>query len=146
MKSGITKKVGGGIAAGLGLGLGGGGGLGALGGLGGLGGGAIRKDFMVDFFQKNIFSQTQAQPNINHNDLVRNLQNKFKATNNPVDAKKDDDFGAPLKDDINLDPEQRSVKFVVDEGGSVTNDSKSLLSQLRILRNALYENYSPQSI
>lgn len=138
MKSGITKRVGGGIAAGLGLG--GGGGLGAL---GGLGGGGVRKDFMADFFQKNIFSQTQAQPNINHNDFVRNLQNKFKATNNPVDTKKDDDFGSPLKDDINLDPEERSVKFVVDEGGSVTSDSKSLLSQLRILRNALYENYSP---
>lgn len=101
---------------------------------------------MVDFFQKNIFSQTQAQPNINHNDFVRNLQNKFKATNNPVDTKKDDDIGSPLKDDINLDPEERSIKFVVEDGGSVTSDSKSLLSQLRILRNALYENYSPQSI
>jgi hypothetical protein len=35
---------------------------------------------------------------------------------------------------------------VVDEQGGQTNDSKSLLSQLRILRNALYENFSPQSI
>lgn len=50
------------------------------------------------------------------------------------------------KDDMKMDADQRSVKFIVDDGGSVTSDSKSLLSQLRVLRNALYDNYSPQSI
>lgn len=53
--------------------------------------------------------------------------------------------GAPdnFIDDVGIETDQKSVRFVVDESGSVTNDSKSLLGQLRVLRNALYENYSP---
>lgn len=34
----------------------------------------------------------------------------------------------------------------MEDGQSIGADSKTLISQLRVLRNALYENYSPQSI
>jgi hypothetical protein len=50
------------------------------------------------------------------------------------------------KEEAKAEADQKSVKFALDDGGSVTSDTKTLQSSLRILRSALYENYSPQSI
>ena len=36
-----------------------------------------------------------------------------------------------------------SIKLQVEDTGSVASDTKTLMRHLRILRNALYENYSP---
>lgn len=82
---------------------------------------------------------------------MRNLQNKFKVQKQISDAKQKDMAAAGedalIKDEAVKDAEQRSVKLNVQDGGSVAGgDSRNLLSQLRVLRNALYENYAPQSI
>lgn len=51
-----------------------------------------------------------------------------------------------MKDDFKLDNDMMSIRLGGDESGSVSTDSRSLISQLRGLRNSLYENYLPQSI
>lgn len=42
--------------------------------------------------------------------------------------------------------EGEDEKFVEEDTGSVASSTKSLMKHLRMLRNALYENYSPPSI
>jgi hypothetical protein len=42
--------------------------------------------------------------------------------------------------------EEDEEKFMDEDTGSVASSTKSLMKHLRMLRNALYENYSPPSI
>jgi hypothetical protein len=42
--------------------------------------------------------------------------------------------------------EKDEEKFLDEDTGSVASSTKSLMKHLRMLRNALYENYSPPSI
>lgn len=42
--------------------------------------------------------------------------------------------------------EGEDEKFLEEDTGSVASSTKSLMKHLRMLRNALYENYSPPSI
>mmetsp|Transcript_9238 Transcript_9238/g.7014 ORF Transcript_9238/g.7014 Transcript_9238/m.7014 type:complete len:116 (-) Transcript_9238:263-610(-) len=57
--------------------------------------------------------------------------------------KKEEEKGEEL--DESARTENNSLKLVEDTG-SVTSDTKTLIRHLRVLRNAVYENYSPQSI
>lgn len=42
--------------------------------------------------------------------------------------------------------EEEDEKFMDEDTGSVASSTKSLMKHLRMLRNALYENYAPSSI
>ena len=42
--------------------------------------------------------------------------------------------------------DEEDEKFVEEDTGSVASSTKSLMKHLRMLRNALYENYSPPSV
>lgn len=42
--------------------------------------------------------------------------------------------------------EEEDEKFMDEDTGSVASSTKSLMKHLRMLRNALYENYSPSAI
>jgi hypothetical protein len=51
-----------------------------------------------------------------------------------------------MKDDATTEAEGEDGKFLEEDVGSVASSTKSLMKHLRMLRNALYENYSPPSI
>ena len=48
--------------------------------------------------------------------------------------------------DSTAEGEGEDEKFLEEDTGSVASSTKSLMKHLRMLRNALYENYSPPSI
>ena len=95
-----------------------------------------------------------------HLDFLKDLRKK-QVTNNAKKKKKDGDSkdgdapegtaeGTGEKTDdtagegIDLTAEEE--KFMEEDTGSVASSTKSLMKHLRMLRNALYENYSPPSI
>ena len=56
-------------------------------------------------------------------------------------AAKSDNAGGPTPDE-----KAEDEKFLEEDTGSVASSTKSLAKHLRMLRNALYENYLPPSI
>lgn len=99
-------------------------------------------------------------PNEWQNDLLKNLQDKTKLKREQAqkqELEKDklqetkdegsDSSSAALGETLDdQKAELNSVKVALDDTGSVTSNTKTLMRQLQVLRYAMYENYSPQSI
>lgn len=68
-------------------------------------------------------------------------QQQIKKENDKSNTEKDEN-----KETLEMLQKDTSSLKLVEDTGSVTSDTKTLMRHLRVLRYALYENYSPQSI
>lgn len=78
---------------------------------------------------------------------LRKKQNDQKKKNKKEDGKEGEEGGETNGESTNEGTDEgEDEKFLDEDTGSVASSTKSLMKHLRMLRNALYENYSPSSI
>jgi len=76
-------------------------------------------------------------------DIRKNKNEKKKTKKEEVKEGEEGEVGGESTGEANEDEEE---KFMEEDTGSVASSTKSLMKHLRMLRNALYENYAPPSI
>lgn len=78
---------------------------------------------------------------------MRKKQNDKKKTKKNEEGKEGtDEEGAGDTTNEGTEIEERDEHMLEEDNGSVVSSTKSLMKHLRMLRNALYENYSPPAI
>ena len=77
---------------------------------------------------------------------MRKQQVGDKTVKKNEDVKEGEEVAGEVGEKTQEGAHEEDEKFLDEDNGSVASSTKSLLNHLRMLRNALYENYSPPSI
>jgi len=90
--------------------------------------------------RKNIFADEDLFKGIKKAQIAKKTKAKGE------DGKEEDGEGGEGGNTADGTDEEEDAQFMDQDTGSVASSTKSLMKHLRMLRNALYENYSPPSI
>lgn len=113
----------------------------------------INQNVNNDLYEDNDYGGKNLKDDDERLDLLKDIRKKqidLKKKNiSKKEDGKDGDEGGETTGETTAEgsaEEGEDEKFLEEDTGSVASSTKSLMKHLRMLRNALYENYSPPSI